>query len=118
MATTARYAIEPRHAYASDLTDTEWQEFAPLVTRCADTGRPRTVNLREIMNALLYLTHTRCQWWMLPHDLPYWQQVAYYFYKWTKDGTIEALNTSCAARFGSKLGVIPNHVLRLLIAKP
>jgi putative transposase len=82
-----------RQAYSSDLTDKEWEYIAPIVSALADTGRPRTVDLREVVNALMYLDRTGCQWRMLPHDFPTWQHVAYYFYKWTDDGTIERLNT-------------------------
>ena len=61
MATTQTQAIKPRQPYASDLTDVEWNEIAPIVTVCADTGRPRTVDLREIMNARMYLARSGCQ---------------------------------------------------------
>jgi putative transposase len=104
MATTQTQAIKVRQPYASDLTDVEWDEIAPIVTVSADTGRPRTVDLREIMNALMYLARSGCQWRMLPHDLPAWQHVAYYFYKWTEDGTIERLNTHLRCQIRIKAG--------------
>jgi putative transposase len=50
-------------------------------------GRPRTVDLREILNACFYLNRTGCQWRALPHDLPKYSHVAYYYYKWMRDGT-------------------------------
>lgn len=94
MTALAREEQVTRPVYPSDLTDKEWEYTAPIVGIRADTGRPRTVNLREIVNALMYLDRTGCQWRMLPHDFPIWQHVAYYFYKWTDDGTIERLNTA------------------------
>jgi putative transposase len=52
------------------------------------------VNTREVVNALLYLSKTGCQWRMLPHDFPAWDSVYYYFKTWTADGTITAINTA------------------------
>ena len=84
----------PRPAYASDLTDYEWNQLEPALRQPLGPGRKRNVNLREIMNAILYLNRSGCQWRMLPHDLPAWQHVAYYFYKWLDDGTLERINTT------------------------
>ena len=55
-------------------------------------GVPRSVDVREIINDLLYLARTGCQWRMLPHDLPAWQTVYQYFSHWRDDGTWECLN--------------------------
>ena len=81
-----------RAIYDSDLTDYEWQLIEPFLQQAPGPGRKRTVNIREIVNAILYLSRSGCQWRMLPHDLPAWQHVAYYFYKWLEDGTIERIN--------------------------
>ena len=54
-------------------------------------GRPASVDLREVMNALLYIKQTGCPWRYLPHDLPPRSTVHYYFAKWTADGTLEAV---------------------------
>jgi len=93
-----------RLAYASDLTDYEWTQIESWLRQAPGPGRKRTVNLREIMNAILYLNRTGCQWRMLPHDLPYWQHVAYYFYKWLEDGTIERVNHRLCLQIRSSLG--------------
>jgi len=93
-----------RLAYASDLTDYEWTQIESWLRQAPGPGRKRTVNLREIMNAILYLNRTGCQWRMLPHDLPYWQHVAYYFYKWLEDGTIERVNHHLCLQIRSSLG--------------
>jgi putative transposase len=93
-----------RLAYASDLTDYEWTQIESWLRQAPGPGRKRTVNLREIMNAILYLNRTGCQWRMLPHDLPYWQHVAYYFYKWLEDGTIERVNHRLRLQIRSSLG--------------
>ena len=65
--------------YASDLTDAEWAVLAPLMPPPRRGGRPRTTDMREVMNALLYLLRTGCQWRMLPKDFPPHPTVYGYF---------------------------------------
>jgi putative transposase len=81
-----------RAPYNSDLNDAEWACIAPHVAQKDGPGRKREIDIREVVNALCYMTKTGCQWRMLPHDLPPWQHVAYYYYSWIKDGTLEAIN--------------------------
>jgi transposase len=78
-----------RRAYPSDLTDAQWALLEPrLRDRDAEgPGRPPTITVREIVNALLYLKQTGCEWHYLPHGLPARTTVHYYFAKWTADGT-------------------------------
>src|SRR5690242_4616947 len=83
-----------RRRYPTDLTDAQWQLLEPLLTPNTGPGRPTTLDLREIVNALLYLKQAGCAWRLLPHDFPNWTTVRYYFDKWTLDGTWEALNTA------------------------
>jgi putative transposase len=80
--------------YPSDLTDDEWELIESCVQQKPGSGRPHEVDLREIVNALFYLTCTGCQWRYLPKDLPDYHSVNYYFRKWTKDQTIEQINTT------------------------
>ncbi len=73
--------------YPSDLTDSQWhhiKDFFPLAKRM---GRPREVDFREVVNAVLYLVFTGCQWRFLPRDYPHWRTVYGYFAHWQKDGT-------------------------------
>ena len=84
--------IMKRKAYPSDLTDEQWARLAPHLPKAQPRGAPRRVNLREIVNALLYLSRSGCQWRMLPHDLPPWETVYAYFSHWRGDGTWERLN--------------------------
>lgn len=84
-------AVQQRAAYPSDLTDAQWRLLEPLLAREAGPGRPTTVELREIVNALLYIKQTGCAWRYLPHDLPPRSTVHYYFDKWTADGTLEEI---------------------------
>jgi transposase len=72
--------------YASDLTDLEWALVAPLLPPPRPQGRPRTADLREVMNAILYMASAGCQWRMLPKDLPPPSTVQRYFYDWRDRG--------------------------------
>jgi putative transposase len=84
-------AAPRRQAYPSDLTDAQWALLEPLVRERdpVGPGRPATVDLREVVNALWYIKQTGCPWRYLPHDLPPRSTVHYYFAKWTADGTLE-----------------------------
>jgi len=81
-----------RTAYPSDLTDTQWLLLAPLLPASAARGRPREVDLREIVNAILYVLRSGCAWRMLPHDFPAWQTVYGYFRRWRLAGLWEHIN--------------------------
>ena len=81
-----------RKPYPTDLTDEQWAVLEPQLQRPLGPGRPPTVELREVVNALLYQARTGCQWRLLPHDFPDWQAVRYYFDVWTRDGTWEEVN--------------------------
>lgn len=78
--------------YPTDLTDEQWALIKPLLPPRGRMGRPPIVDLREVVNGLLYLVRTGCQWRMLPHEYPPWQSVRYYFDKWTHDGTWVRIN--------------------------
>jgi putative transposase len=93
-----------RRRYATDLTDAQWQRLEPLLVREAGPGRPPTLDLREIVNALLYLKQAGCAWRLLPHDFPNWTSVRYYFDQWTVDGTWEALNTAFREQVRQRAG--------------
>lgn len=75
-----------RQAYPSDLTDAQWELLAELFVE-ADRGRPREVNIRDVVDAIFYINRTGVQWRYLPHDFPRWDVVYSYFRKWGKDGT-------------------------------
>jgi putative transposase len=76
-----------RKPYPTDLTDAQWAILEPLVPPSKHGGRPRTVNIREVINTILYLNRTGCQWDMLPHDLLPKSTVYEYFAQWRDDGT-------------------------------
>jgi putative transposase len=105
-----------RNAYPSDLTDAEWTHLAPYVEQLLTSsgGRPRTVDTREIVNALLYLSKTGCQWRMLPHDFPAWQHVYYYFQQWITDDTITTINTVLREAVRTEVGRDPEPSAAIL----
>src|SRR6266704_661103 len=72
--------------YPTDLSDAEWERLAPLIPPARTGGRPRTTNMREALNALLYLLRTGCQWAMLPKEFPPRSTVYNIFRQWQRDG--------------------------------
>lgn len=78
-----------RKSYRSDLTDDQWARLEPLIPapRRNRGGRPRELDMREVLNTLLYLNRSGCQWEMLPHDLLPKSSVYDYFAQWRDDGT-------------------------------
>lgn len=78
--------------YASDATNAEWALVAPLMPVARRIGRPRTTNLRDVFDAILYIATTGCQWRMLPNDFPPVSTVRGYFYTWRNDGLLDEMN--------------------------
>jgi transposase len=78
--------------YASDVTDSEWALVAPFMPEQSRLGRPRTTDLRTVVDALLYMASTGCQWRQLPKDFPPYSTVQGYFYGWSEDGTLMRIN--------------------------
>jgi putative transposase len=78
--------------YSSDLTDEQWQIIEPLLPRPRAVGRPRTVPRRRIVNGILYVVRTGCQWRLLPHDFPKWGTVYGVFLQWRQQGIWQAIH--------------------------
>jgi transposase len=78
--------------YASDLTDTEWALIAPFLPAPSKRGRPRGTDLREVMEAILYMASTGCQWRALPKEFPPYSTVQGYFYAWSRQGLLAQIN--------------------------
>ena len=78
--------------YPSDLTGAEWALAEPLIRPARRGGRPREVNVREVLNAIFYVLWTGCQWSALPKDLPPKSTAHYYFMLWDWDGTLERIH--------------------------
>lgn len=77
--------------YASDLTDPEWRLIEPFMPPANKYGRPRTTDLREVMNAILYLVSSGCAWALLPKDFPPRSTVQRYFYHWRDCGLLQTI---------------------------
>ena len=78
--------------YASDLTDREWAVIEPLMPAPKRLGRPRETDLRAVLDAILYIARSGCQWRMLPKDFPPFTTVQGYFYHWRDSGLFEQIN--------------------------
>ena len=78
--------------YPSDVTDGEWALIGPLIPPAKRGGNKRTVNGREIVNGLMYILSTGCQWAALPKDLPPRSTVNDYFHRWDYDGTLDRIH--------------------------
>jgi transposase len=78
--------------YATDLSDEQWNSIRRMIPPGREGGRPRTTDMREVVNALLYMSRTGCQWRLLPSDFPCWVTVYHYFRRFHADGTWERIN--------------------------
>ncbi len=84
--------MDTRQPYPSDLTGPQWAQVSRFIPAPKMGGRPAKYERRAIVNALLYVARTGCQWRALPHDLPPWRTVYWYFMQWRKDGTLDRLH--------------------------
>src|SRR3954453_15892827 len=80
-----------RKPYPSDMPDVEWAILGPLIP-VSPLGRPRDVEMREVLNTIFYQARAGCQWDMLPHDLPPKSTVYDYFAQWRDDGTWQTID--------------------------
>lgn len=83
-----------RIAYQTDISDAEWGIISPLLPAPQHIGRPREVDLREVINGIFYVLHEGCTWRAIPHDLPPWQTVYNYFRHWPRLGVWQLIHTS------------------------
>ena len=97
-----REQTSPR--YPSDLTDQEWAILEPLIPRAKPGGRPRAVDMRELINAILYIGRTGCQWRALPRDFAPWSTVWSYFRRWRINGEWERMHTALREQVRMHLG--------------
>jgi putative transposase len=93
--------------YPSDLSDSEWAQLEPLLPPAKLGGRPRTTDLREVLNALFYVDRTGCQWRALPKDFPPWSTVWSYFRQFRTDGTWQRIQTSLREQVRVQVGREP-----------
>ena len=90
--------------YPTDLTESQWFIIQHLIPPAKPGGRPRSLDMRQVVNAILYLTVSGIQWRMLPSDFPPWQSVYTYFRKWRDDGTWRRLHDTLRVRVRQRNG--------------
>jgi putative transposase len=96
-----------RKPYPSDMTNDQWAIIEPLIP-VNRVGRPRQVDMREVLNAIFYLTRSGCQWDMLPHDLPAKSTVYDHFAQWKADGTWQKITDALRQQVRVAEGRDPN----------
>ena len=89
--------------YPSDLTDAEWAEIAPLIPPARSGGRKREVIERDLVNGLMYVLSTGCQWRYIPKDLPAKSTVYRYFCDWSRDRTLDRIHHALYVKCREKL---------------
>lgn len=96
-----------RTPYPTDLTNEQWELIVSHIPPEKRGGRHREVDLREVINGVLYVNRTGCQWRALPHDLPPWGTVAYYYYRFRNDGTWQTIHDRLRAQVRTVVGKEP-----------
>jgi len=97
-----------RNRYTSDLTDKQWEiicELLPIENK--GPGRPIEIDIREAVNAMLYVAKTGCQWENLPQEFPHYQSVFYHYRKWCLNGTWERVNRALTFQARRRAGRLP-----------
>ena len=90
--------------YPTDLNDSEWDVIKQYMPEDKSTGRPREVDLRDVVNGIFYVVKTGCPWRYLPKNFPKWGTVYDYFRTWKKDGTIERIHTGLREQVRKEAG--------------
>jgi len=103
-----------RQAYSTDISDAEWKILEPLVPAPLPGGRPVTWSRREIVNAILYVLRTGCQWHLLPHDFPPYKTVFDYYRQWRRQGIWEQINATLREKLRVQLGRDPQPTAAII----
>lgn len=94
-----------RKPYPSDLKDAEWEKLKPLLPEERNRiGSPREVELRSVVNALMYVADNGIKWRAMPHDFPRWQTVYGYFQRWSQSGVWEQVNQALRTQVRMAMG--------------
>ena len=96
-----------RLAYASDLTDAEWQLLESLRPAAQPGGGPRKYAMREVLNGIPYVWRGGCAWRLMPHDLPHWQTASWACRGWPHDGTWRRIPDQLRAHIRTRMGRRP-----------
>jgi putative transposase len=95
------------------MSDEEWKIIESKLPAPKGFGRPREVDLREIINAIFYVQRTGCQWEMFPHDFPLHQTVYKYFHKWQRKGIWQQIHGELRKEVRKKMGRAPDSTLAM-----
>ena len=101
---TRRYYRREGLRYASDLTNDEWALIEPLLPSPSKIGRPRKTKLRKVVEAILYMASTGCQWRAIPKEFPPYSTVQGYFYAWSHKGLLADINHRLVKAMCAKAG--------------
>ena len=102
----------PKEPYPSDLNDAEWALLRPLLPGPPRLGRPPRYDRRLVLNAIFYVVRSGCAWRLLPHDLPHWRLVYYYFASWRESGLWQQLNDALRDQVRARRGKKKPRALR------
>src|SRR6266568_3721882 len=98
------WRMKKNQLYPTDLTDRQWDCIKELIPAAKPGGRPRSLEMRAVVNAILYMVVSGCQWRMLPREYPAWQSVSTYFQQWRDDGTWQRLHDTLRAQVRERAG--------------
>jgi putative transposase len=96
--------MQTKQLYPTDLTDSQWDLIKEMLPKARPGGRPRSLEMRAVVNAILYLVVSGIQWRMLPKEYPKWQSVYHYFREWCKSGLWKRIHDTLRARVREKAG--------------
>src|SRR3712207_1895006 len=106
-----------RPAYATDVSDEEWQLLAPLLPPEKPGGRPRKYPIREVINGIQYILRGGCAWRLMPHDLPHWQTAYQTFRAWRQDGTWVKIHDQLRDAVRTRMGRHPQPSAAIIDAQ-
>ena len=93
-----------RKPYPSDVTEGQWRLIEPSIPPPDPGGRPRSTDMREVVNAILYVNRTGCSWRQLPHEFPPWGTVHAYYREFRLNGTWQKIHDTLRDRVRQKAG--------------
>ena len=106
-----------RRGYPSDVSDEEWEFVVPYLLLCREDSAQREHDLREVFNGIRYVARSGCSWRLLPHDLPPWRIVYYYFMVWRREGLWQKIHDTLRERVRLKSGKNKPRLLRSSILR-
>lgn len=96
--------MQTKQLYPTDLNDSQWNVIREMLPKAKPGGRPRSLEMREVVNGILYLVVGGIQWRMLPKEYPKWPSVYHYFREWQEKGLWKRIHDTLRARVREKAG--------------